>query len=348
MAFNPECLATGIGSFPYLDPDKVCDLILDKLPDIPLWPQLSNADFREQMEIQYSEGLPCLKIDEAKQRMYFETSGDPSDELAQFYEQYMADNLDYFQISAQYSRGIYAMEKRLRQNPPDTIKYFKHQVTGPVTFGLATVDQDKRAIYYNEMFRDVVIKAVAKKALWLLHKFQPLGYQQICFVDEPILSAFGSSTYVSVQRTDVVSCLQEVFEAIHQQGALIGTHCCGNTEWPILIDAGVDIISFDAYEFGDTIGYYSAQIKDFLEKSGAIAWGIVPTSEKIKNETPESLVKKLTGIVEKLASKGISQELIWRKCLLTPSCGTGSLTPELADEIFEKLAKVSHSLRNPG
>lgn len=348
MTFNPECLATGIGSFPHLDPEETCNLILNKLPEIPFWPQLSNADFREQMEIQYSEGLPCLRIDADKQRMYFDTSGDPSHELALFYEKYMADDLDYFHISSQFSRGIYAMENRLRQDPQDSILYFKHQVTGPVTFGLGTVDQDKRAIYYNDMFRDVVVKAITMKAKWLLHKFQPLGYQQICFVDEPILSAFGSSTYVSVQRSDVVSCLQEVYDAIHQHEALVGTHCCGNTEWPILIDAGVDIISFDAYEYGDTIAYYAPQIKDFLAKNGVIAWGIVPTSDKVINENPESLTKKLTGLVDNLAGKGIDRDLIWQRCLLTPSCGTGPLKPELANEIFEKLAVLSRALRNAG
>ena len=53
----------------------------------------------------------------------------------------------------------------------------------------------------------------------------------ICFIDEPILSAFGCSTYVSVQRDDVVAKLREVIEAVHAEGALAGVHCCGNTEW---------------------------------------------------------------------------------------------------------------------
>jgi hypothetical protein len=108
----------------------------------------------------------------------------------------------------------------------------------------------------------------------------------------------------------------------------------------------VDIISFDAYEFGDTISYYPRQVKDFLEKGGAIAWGIVPTSEKIKEENPESLREKLEDRVDNLARKGIEKELIWEQCLLTPSCGTGSLTEDLSAEIFEKLALLSRLLRS--
>jgi len=113
-----------------------------------------------------------------------------------------------------------------------------------------------------------------------------------------------------------------------------------------LIDAGVDIISFDAYAYGDTIGYYPEQIGSFLEKNGILAWGIVPTSEKIEEESPESLVKRLEEAVINLAGKGIDKDLIWENCLLTPSCGTGSLSPAISEKIFSHLAKVSQLLRH--
>lgn len=345
MTFNPKCLATGIGSFPDLDAGKACDLILDTLPEIPFWPQMPNIDFREQMEIQYSEGFPCVVLDEAKSKMIFDTSGDPTSELEKFYENVVIDNLDYFHISPGFSRGLYAMEEKLKGSLPSSLLYFKHQVTGPITFGLATVDENKRAIYYNDVFRDTVVKGITMKARWLLDKFKSFGFKQICFVDEPILSAFGSSTYVSVQRPEVVEYLREVVEAIHKEGALVGTHCCGNTDWPILIDAGVDIINFDAYEFGDTISYYPEQVKGYLEKGGVIAWGIVPTSDKILDETTDSLKIKLENNIDNLARKGIDKDLIWQQCLLTPSCGTGSLSVELSGNIFHELSRLSQELR---
>ena len=215
MIFNPKCMATGFGSFPNPDAGKACDLILETLPDIPLWPQLSNIDFREQMEIQYSESFPCVALDESKHKMIFEIGGDRTEELEEFYENVVMENLDYFRISPDFSRGLYAMEEKLKISPPPSLLYFKQQVTGPVTFGLATVDENKRAIYYNDVFRDVVVKGITMKARWLLNKFKTFGYKQICFVDEPILSAFGSSTYVSVQKAEVVERLNEVVEALY-------------------------------------------------------------------------------------------------------------------------------------
>ncbi len=346
MVFEPRCLATAIGSMPHTDPSEACDLILNSIPEIPIWPQLPKANFREEMEIQYSEGFPCVVLVEEKQTMYFQTDKDITSDFEKFYENYMAENLDYFRISPDFSHGIYEMEKKLSEKSPPDLKYFKSHVTGPLTIGLGRVDENKRSIYYNEMFRDVIVKGTEMKARWLLNKFKFLGCTQICFIDEPILSGFGSSTYVSVHRPDVVQYLNDVIQAVHKEEAIAGIHCCGNTEWTILIDAGVDVISFDAYEYAETIAFYPDQMNAFLEKGGVLAWGIVPTSEKINQETPESLVKNLEASMDNLAGKGIDKDLIRKQCLVTPSCGTGSRTVELTNKTFDQLSHVSQILRS--
>jgi methionine synthase II (cobalamin-independent) len=346
MEFRPRCLATAIGSFPHKDAAEACDLILRSIPDIPVWPQLPAVDFREGMEIQYSEGLPCVVIDDAAQRMYFDTAGDTSADLATFYEHYLAEDTEYFAISEEFSRGIYEMERRLLDHSQARPMYFKNHVTGPVTMGLSRTDENKRAIYYNDVFRDVIVKGMEMKARWLLKRFASLGYPQICFIDEPILSAFGSSTYVSLERSDAVRCIADVVQAIHKEEALAGTHCCGNTEWTILVDAGVDIISFDAYQYGETIGYYPEQIKGFLDRGGVLAWGIVPSTGAIAKETPESLVKQLEERMGMLADKGIDSDTLWERCLLTPSCGTGSLVQASAEKALTDLSELSRMLRS--
>ena len=133
MEFRPQCLATAIGSFPHKDAGDACDLILKSIPEIPVWPQLPAIDFREGMEIQYSEGLPRVVIDDMTQRMYFDTSGDPSTDLAAFYDNYLAGDTKYFGISQEFARGVYEMEKRLPNGRHTGLKYFKNHVNGPVT-----------------------------------------------------------------------------------------------------------------------------------------------------------------------------------------------------------------------
>ncbi|MBU1693269.1 MAG: hypothetical protein KJ726_03750 [Verrucomicrobia bacterium] len=346
MDFNASLAATAVGSFPHRDPDAACDLVLENFPEIPVWPQLPLTSPNEQMEIQFSEGIPCTVIERDKGRMFIDTSGDPSAALEKFYEQVLADNLDYFAVSEDFSRGIYALERRLARIDRSGLKYIKMQVIGPVSFGLTIVDENKRAIYYNELFRDVAVKALALKARWQLRKFKPLCEKRICFIDEPILSAFGSSTYVSVHRGDVVRYLQELVAAIHQEGGWAGIHCCGNTEWTIPIDAGVDIINFDAHGYGDSILLYAEQIGRFLKGGGVLAWGIVPTSEKVFEETTESLVARFDALVNDLAARGkIDRELILSNALITASCGTGSRPLEQAERITRETRRVSDKLK---
>jgi methionine synthase II (cobalamin-independent) len=247
-------------------------------------------------------------------------------------------------ISEDFSKGIYALEKALKQRG-GKLPFVKVQTTGPCSFALTIVDENKRAIFYNDEFKDMIVKALAMKCRWQIRKFQPYAEKMICFVDEPILSAFGSSTYVSVKRDDVVALLSEVIDAIHADNALAGIHCCGNTEWSILIDAGVDIVNFDAFEYGDTIAMYAAHIKTHLQKGGMLAWGVVPTSKRIREQTVESLEAQLEKVMDNLAAKGISKQLIVEQAIITPSCGTGSLDIADAAKVFDLIGALSKRMK---
>jgi hypothetical protein len=352
MPFKPKFLATGIGSMPFTDPERAVNVSLARMTEAPFWPQLPKLNLNEQMEIQYSEGMPRIQIDREKRRMYFDTSGDYSEAFAEFYEAYMKamDPVDgngdcsALAIGPDFSKGIYAFEKRL-QSRADRLPFVKVQTTGPCSFALTVVDENKRAIYYNEEFRDVVIKALAMKCRWQIQKFQPYAEKVICFVDEPILSAFGSSTYVSVKREEVVAHLREMIDAIHADKAVAGIHCCGNTEWSILIDAGVDIVNFDAFGFGETIAMYPEALKALFHRGGVLAWGVVPTSIVIREQTVENLVFKFEKWIDNLASHGIDKQLIVEQSIVTPSCGTGSMDPDDAEKVFELTKALSEAMR---
>ncbi|MEI7634589.1 MAG: hypothetical protein WCK47_09970 [bacterium] len=350
MNIQPKCIATAIGSLPHLSAGQAVDVIMTSLPDAPIWPQLPRVAMREQMEMQYSEGLPRVVIDEEKKRMCFDTSGDYSEDLAAFYEAFMTaeETGDYsaMTISSAFSAGIPALEARLKALGRK-LPFVKCQVTGPLSFALTIVDENKRAIYYNEEFVDAVVKGMAMKARWQIAKFKPYAGNIICFIDEPILSAFGSSTYVSVQRNDVVAKLNEVIEAVHAEGGIAGIHCCGNTEWSILVDAGADILNFDAYDFSESIALYPAHMKRHItERGNAIAWGIVPTSTAIRNESAQALAGRLEAAMDNLSRKaGIDKDVLLRQALVTPSCGTGSMEIPDAERVFNLLGETSRLMR---
>ncbi len=55
---NFNCIATGIGSMPIVDPEQAVKLSLQYLSEAPIWPQLPQRSFHEHMDAQYSESLP--------------------------------------------------------------------------------------------------------------------------------------------------------------------------------------------------------------------------------------------------------------------------------------------------
>jgi hypothetical protein len=355
MPLKPNCLASAVGSMPHRDAERALDIVMSALPEAPIWPQLSGRGLDEHMEVQYAEGMPRRVIDREKDRMYFDTSGDYSEEFAAFYEAYLTamdaedgtGDCSALAISAGHAAGLYALEDRLeaRGITPPCIKL---HTTGPVSFSLTIVDETKRALYYHEEFRDMIVKALAMKCRWQIQRFRPrAGKCVICFVDEPILSAFGSSTYVSVSREDVVAMLAEVIEAIHADGAVAGVHCCGNTDWSLVIEAGADIVNFDAFDYGETIAMYPAAVKRHLEAGGALAWGVVPTSAAVREQTVDSLAAHYETLTEHLAAKcGIDQGLVRTQTMLTGSCGTGSLEVADAERVFQLTGELSHRLRD--
>lgn len=337
-----------IGSMPFEDPEEAVDIAFTYFKDVPFWPQLPRLGVTEQMTPQYSESMPSVKFNYEKKSIYFDTSRDSSLKCADFYEHYMAaeDSGDYsaFAISPEYSRGIYAFENKLKlQTSP--LKCVKVHTVGPCSFALTVCDENKQLIFYNKTFREIIAKAVEMKCRWQIQKFGKFAETVICFLDEPVLSAYGSSAYLSVSRADVVSLLSDAVEAIHDAGAIAGVHCCGNTEWSMLADSGVDIISFHAFEFGHTISLYPETIGPFLQRGGMLAWGIVPTSISIRTETVESLEEKLETAMDALASKGIDKELICEQAIITPSCGTGSMQPDDAYMVFETTAQLSKAMK---
>jgi len=353
MVFKPEFLACAVGSMPHADAVAAVDVVLANLPEAPTWPQLSGRGLNEQMEIQYSEGMPCRVIDREKGRMFFETSGDYIDAFTEFYETYIqacdpddgTGDVSSMAISPDFAAGIYELEKRL-QAEGGKRPFVKCQTTGPCSFALTIVDENKRALWYNEEFRDVVIKALAMKCRWQIQMLKPYGENMICCIDEPILSGFGSSTYVSVQRDEVVAALGELVDAIHAEGAIAGIHCCGNTEWSIPIDAGAEIVNFDAYQYGETIAMYPDHVRKHLESGKALAWGVVPTSVEVRDNTVKSLMAHYEKMVDHLVEKsGLDRQIIYQQTVLTGSCGTGSMEVADAERVFQLTGELSRALR---
>ena len=139
--------------------------------------------------------------------------------------------------------------------------------------------------------------------------------------------------------------LNEIIDTIHEQGGIAGIHCCGNADWPMLFNTRIDIVNFDAFGYMEKVMLYPEDIKKFLARGGSLAWGVVPTGAFTGSETADQLVSKLEAGMKRLEDKGIGRETILRQCLITPSCGMGSLTPEKAEAILKLVREVSDRMQ---
>jgi len=343
MEFQSPFVTTGIGSFPHQNEKEVFRLIFQSFPEIPFWPQLPKRSFLEGMVLQYSEGFPSLKWNEKEQRVWIETSHGFEKEIEKFYQRFEEGDLEPFQITEGHARGLRILKDLSSKDHRKRIKYIKGQITGPITFGLALAEQDQKPIFYDPSLRDILVKHLSLKARWLEKKYQDIfpGIPTMIFFDEPSLSSFGSA-FSGLNREDVIRSLNECFDAVK---GLKGIHCCGNTDWSVLLSTHLDILSFDAYDYFETLSLYPKDLNAFLERGGILAWGIVPTSEAVIKEEAESLVKRFKEGVKNLSKKGIDQTLLQRT-IITPSCGTASLAIPLADRVCQLTAEVSRRLRD--
>ncbi|MEW5721321.1 MAG: methionine synthase, partial [Chloroflexota bacterium] len=319
----------------------------------PYWPQLPTRDFRENMYAQFSEDLVGVQIDLPHEWMGLVKDDNTLAQIEQFYARYIEDNPALFAVGQEYAAGLYA----LRDNHAalKNAKWIKGQVTGPISFGLKVVDQNLKPMLYDEALRDVLVKHIARKAQWQEKFLANVGAQLIAplqsiapphpiiFIDEPSLALIGASV-VALNRDEVVRDLEEVFSALH---CITGTHCCGNTDWSMLLQTSVNIISFDAYNYAENLALFADDVKRFLDRGGVLAWGIVPTiEEQIATETADALTARLDAAMNLLVKKGIDRDLLYARALITPACGLGTVSPAAAERAFALTREMSERVQS--
>jgi len=339
-------LTTHVGSVPHRDADGLVDE-LSSLLDVPAWPQLPRRSFRENMYVQYSPLLPAIHEDAGREKVHFETGGDITDALETFYTPILSDDVDAYALLPEYATGFYAMLKSLRNSEGE---WAKGQVTGPISFGLTVTDQDLRASLYDEMLADVIVKNAAMNARCQIRQLKTARPNVILFLDEPYMAAFGSA-FISLSREQVIAYLDEAFDSIHAEGGIAGVHCCANTDWSVLLATKVDILNLDAYGFIENLALYPSELREYLNRGGNICWGVVPNNEQIFNENPQMLAARLREGIQLIAGKAalrgvtIKAEEFATRSLISPSCGLGSTSVEIADRVFEMLAETGEILK---
>jgi hypothetical protein len=349
--FKPNALPVLIGSLPMNNHKEAAELIFEYTPEIPLWPQLPMFSEEGMME-QFMPGLPGLVQKGGKSYLDTTKSGFDEEYLA-FFEEYLAVSEEgaeikssIFPFTPETGRGfkefLTLIDERAAEQPGENIipcVALKGQVTGPVTLGTAVKDQNDRSVFYNEQLREVLVKKLAMNAKWQAIEFKKRGFLPIIFIDEPSLAGFGTSAYITITKEDVTETIEEIVDAVHSEKGLSGVHVCANTQWDVLLESKIDVISFDAYAYFEKFILFPEDIKKYLERGSLLAWGIVPThkEDEIEKATVEALFSKFETQIDHAQKIGLDKQMMLEQIFITPSCGTGSLSFKAAKKLVNLL-----------
>lgn len=339
-----NCRALGIGSLPHHKPDDAWDDILNYFPNIPFWPQLPKRSYYENMYLQFSEHIPGREIDEDKKRFYINKTQDLQPAMEDFYNKYLSEDANAFELSRKYCEGFYYAMDLIENNKDyfDELQFIKGQVTGPVSFGLQVVDENKKPIFYDEIFHDILLKNLERKAQWQEKMLTKINENVILSVDEPYLSSVGSGVLI-INRDQVVSDIESIFKSLN---CVKATHCCGNTDWSLLMETSADILLFDAFNHIQHLSLFTSELKPFLERGGCLGWGIVPSiAHDLLKSNVENLIQRLEDGMDLLVKKGLDHDTILRQSFITPACGLGPLSLAEAKYAMQLTQSISEQMQ---
>ncbi|WP_019850274.1 methionine synthase [Desulfitobacterium sp. PCE1] len=351
--WQPQFLATGVGSLPYAQAETALKQIWKTLPKAPHWPQLPQLGAKSSFVGQYLRILVetgCIEgFDQPRFQM---DTPDWTERMARFYEYYLHAEagdqhaLEEFSFTPEGGVGFNEFCNDLDHKGTQGALLLKGQLSGPVTLGMQITDQNRRAAYYDEYQRDILVKSLRLHARWQTRRLAQYGLPVLMSIDDPGLYAYGASTHLTLDRNTLIGNLNEVAEGILAEGGIPGVHVCAGMDWTLIFDSKIKIVNFDAYEYMTSMAVLAEPLEKFLQRGGILSWGIVPTSIKAWGETAASLGERLEGNIKELTKRGVSEDRLRSQSMLTPSCGTGTLDIDLAERIYVLLQELSASYRD--
>jgi hypothetical protein len=297
-----------MGIMPHRDVDRALELALGL--DIPFWPQLPKVSLYEDMYVQASQNFPGIAIDFDKQRLRFNTVRFER-ELDDYFVK--MDSAETFALAPEYSMVFH----KFLSNDLQGYKAIRGQVIGPVSFGFKVLDENLKPIIYNDEVRTILFDFIQKKTNVQYRALREKNPNAFVWLDEPGLGYVfsGLSGYNEQQAKEDYHNFVEGLEGSK------GLHLCAEVNLPYLLELGVEILSFDAYQIGFIPKEYAGVVAEFIDKGGIVSWGIVPTeSTVLVTQTPERLAAILSDYWEVISENtGLSLNKIARQALVAPA-----------------------------
>jgi methionine synthase II (cobalamin-independent) len=333
----PACASTGIGSMPHTQVELGLQAALAM--DIPFLPQMPMHHPSEYMIPSALEGLPGLSYDEdgmctvdlAKWeagRAAFE---------AQLEAALSSGDYDAFEPTPEACRAwrpfLWEVENR-------KLRLAKAQIAGPFTVLSVARTSDGRATLEVPGLDQAMYRLVMARSLAMVKSLRRTGTTPLFFLDEPGLYAFQRS---QPRHLLVLQELKLLTLALQREGALVGIHCCGNTDWGALLDVQPDLLSLDVRLSLDAMLEETEALSRFLAAGATLSLGVIPTDLTSSYDVGE-LTDSVEASLKAALPKGQSFTQVLAHLMLTPACGLAMRSVQDAERILGELRTAQRRL----
>lgn len=314
---------TSVGSLPHVDREAAISFVLDRTPELPAAPTLPGIEPLEMMIPQAAWGIVGVEL--AADGTLSIPDPDAVDPLAPLGDRGL-------------SGRPFGTWRRFLDRVAGRTEPVKLQLTGPLTLGLMLI---QAGLPPKQAFA-VSSRAVSTRASDLLDlaDARAPGVPRLLVFDEPGLVG-GLRADLLLAADDVIDLLSGSLAAAEGR-ALTGVHCCGATDWRLVLQAGPNLLSLPV---GADVTGSAGALGTFLERGGWVAWGAVNTDGPL-GESPSRSWRQLSSQWCELVQAGCDPVLLRRQSLVTPVCGLALHDEAQADHVFALTRRLAEKIHD--
>ena len=344
MKHKTRCLPYGALPYDSLDfATRMQAKLFEHIPYLAFCPILDSEDTILKRTFM---GIPGVKIKGRK--VALKTSSNS-------YKQKLHD-LDKAYNTPNFSTlDPFALESPFLEKFVQLINKFKSEYAcinflGPFTVSQMLLNAAEEQTLADKSYRKLFIQAVCVKALWVIERIRSINSKTVPIIvlEEPMLAQLGTLKRETEEVNDelVTNLLAKVVEKLKSAGALVAVQCMEKCNWQIPINAGVDIISFDAYNNPNNLNIFPEEITAFIARGGKINWGIVPVKNEslIKSLNIDDITKRLFATFEGLILSGVPEAYVYNSALVSLQGNADQLSVIFAEKALMMAVQLAQRI----
>lgn len=308
-----RCLPTG--DLPYTTDKAATKMMVKLFENIPFLANLPNAAADETLIKRTLMNTPGIHIKD-KKIIFNNDEINLKQKLVSMdtaFNNPIMENLEPYGFNTFFLPKYWQIIERIK--PAETVV----SLLGPFTISQRMMNKEGSQLLSDKFYRKVVIQAISIKALWIINKIREFSPETrpLILLEEPLLHKVGDvkREHEDITRDVIINMMAKVIAKIHDFEAKAGIQCFEKCDWKIPIEAGADLISFDAYTNPNNLNIIPEQVNEFLVNGGRINWAIVPVKNEtmVKNLTIDNIYDRFIKTIEGLIIAGTSERLTYNR-----------------------------------